>query len=200
MTLPHLFTSSSAVPTGAAIVAVALSFGPQRQLIEQSMVWHMVIQMPMLVLSGWLWAREFFRLRPDSLTSQWNRYGLTGFIGVQVAVSYWMLPTTIDRAIVLTEVDLFKLVTLLICGATLKQSFGRAPLTVQLFFVGVTVSMMAWLGLYFITTNLRLCNVYSLQSQVDAGYGLLALSAGIGATWLWAAFRQTAQPSSKCSN
>jgi hypothetical protein len=54
----------------------------------------------------------------------------------------------------------------------------------QLFFIGYAVPMMIWLGLYFASVDLRLCNAYSLESQVRAGHGLAALALALGALWL----------------
>jgi len=54
---------------------------------------------------------------------------------------------------------------------------------VQLFFIGYGLPMMAWLGLYLASTDLRLCNAYSLQSQWRAGWGLMGLTAVLGAAW-----------------
>jgi len=54
---------------------------------------------------------------------------------------------------------------------------------VQLFFIGYGLPMMAWLGLYLASTDLRLCNAYSLQSQWRAGWGLLGLAAVLGVAW-----------------
>lgn len=94
-----------------------------------------------------------------------KRYGATGFIGAQAIVAYWMLPLTIDHAIVLPQIDALKLVSLFICGAMLRHSVERSPAVVQLFFVGYTVSMMTWLGIYLATTDLRLCNAYSQKAR-----------------------------------
>lgn len=169
-------------------VAVALSVPPLRSVIEQSMAWHMVFQMPLLVLGGWLAARAWpprFSMR--SLAS-FNQFGLTGFMAAQVIVAYWMLPLAVDRAVVLPLVDGLKLVTLFIGGMLLADAFKRAPSELQLFFMGYWVSMMAWLGIYFATTDRRLCNAYSLESQVNTGWGLVALGAALGTVWLVSVF------------
>lgn len=60
----------------------------------------------------------------------------------------------------------------------------QAPLAVQLFFVGYGLPMMVWLGFYLASTDLRVCNAYSLASQVRAGQGLVALSAALGVVWV----------------
>jgi hypothetical protein len=154
------------------------------------MVWHMAIQMPMLVMGGWFAMSAFFNRRASALLAHWNRYGLTGFIAAQVIVAYWMLPLAIDRAIVLPQADAMKVVTLFVSGAMLKHSVERSPPVLQLFFVGYAASMMIWLGIYFASTDLRLCNAYSLESQAIAGRGIALWGITLGFAWLIGAIRQ----------
>ena len=176
----------------SAVVAVSLSIPPLRSTIEQSMAWHMVFQMPLLVLSGWLAAQSILPryvsgYLPQHLTRYWSRinhFGLTGLMAAQAIVAYWMLPLAIDRAVVLPQVDAVKILTLFLGGGLLADGFRRAPMVLQLFFMGYWVPMMAWLGIYLATTDLRVCNAYSLQTQVQTGWGLLVLGAALGATWV----------------
>ena len=171
-------TVGLAALTGFA--ALALSLPPLRPLIEQSMVWHMLVQMPLLVLSGafaataWAPAREL----------RWNRFGLTGFMLAQCILAYWMIPALVDRAVVMPSADAAKIASLWLAGAALGLGYRQAPAPVQLFFIGYGLPMMAWLGLYLATTDLRLCNAYSLQSQLRAGWGLVALAAALGVAWV----------------
>ena len=172
------------------VLAVALSVPPLRSLIEQSMVWHMVVQMPLLALGGWLLMSAAQHQQRSSLSAwptrlgHWNRYGLTGFIAALMVFAYWMLPLTLDRAVVLPTADALKVSSLLAAGALLRHSFSHSPAVLQLFFMGSAVPMALWLGSYFATTDLRLCNAYSLPSQVNTGWGLAALAGALGALWL----------------
>jgi hypothetical protein len=163
-------------------LACALSVPPARALIEQSMVWHMVVQMPMLLAAGWLWMGVVPPGRGQALEA-WNRFGLTGFIAGQVVFAWWMLPVSIDRAVVMPSADLLKLVSLLACGAVLRHSVERSPAVVQLFFVGYAVTMLIATGVFLATTERRLCNAYSLDSQLNAGVGVAALGLALGAAW-----------------
>lgn len=165
-------------------IASALSVPPLRSLIEQSMVWHMIVQMPLLVLGGWMAMGAASESALSHRLAAWNRYGLTGFIAAQAIAAYWMLPLAIDRAVVMPTSDLLKIVTLLACGGLLRHSISRAPLVMQLFFVGYAVSMTVWLGLHFGTVDLRLCNAYSLESQQRAGLAIALLGCVLGGAWL----------------
>lgn len=176
-----------------SVLACALSVPPARNLIEQSMSWHMVVQMPLLLLGGWLLMGAVPQGRGLQQLNAWNRFGLTGFIASQVIFAYWMLPVSIDRAVVLPSVDLLKLVFLLVCGAMLKHSVDRSPAVVQLFFVGYAVSMLATAGMYLATTDRRLCNAYSLQGQLNAGLGVATLGVALGCAWGYRAVARTRQ-------
>ncbi len=170
--------------TALTLAAALMSVPPLRALIEQSMVWHMLMQMPFLVLAGYAAAAAW----PQSLgnrLAQFNRYGLTGFMLAQCITAYWMIPAMVDRAVVLPSADVAKVAGLWLAGVALRQSFLQAPLAVQLFFVGYGLPMLAWLGFYLASTNLRLCNAYSLESQLRAGQGLVLLAVGLGLAWAY---------------
>jgi hypothetical protein len=172
-----------------AAVGCALSVPPARSLIEQSMAWHMAVQMPMLVAAGWLLMGSGSKLAGMRMLGDWNQFGLTGFIASQLIAAYWMLPLAIDRAVVLPQADALKLVSLLACGAVLKASFDRSPAVLQLFFVGYGVSMLVCAGIFLATTDRRLCNAYSLDGQFSAGSGVAALGIALGSAWALRLYR-----------
>lgn len=159
------------------------------------MVWHMLVQMPLLVLGGWLVAGHWRARQPAALLERFNRFGLTGFIVTTLIAGYWMIPSSIDRAVVMLGTDVAKIITLWLCGAALRHSMQRSPLLVQMFFLGYTLPMIVWLGMYFATTDLRLCNAYSLESQLAAGNGLVVLGSGAGAVWLASLWKWRSQTS-----
>jgi len=98
---PRTFTMGAGAGPVVSLLACALSVPPARSLIEQSMSWHMVVQMPLLLLGGWLLMGAATQGPSLRQVDEWNRFGLTGFIASQVIFAYWMLPVSIDRAVVL---------------------------------------------------------------------------------------------------
>ena len=189
----------------ATAAALALSLPPGRVLIEQSMVWHMLAQMPLLLLAGALAAaaaeqRRWSSRATDRLqrAARFNRYGLGTLMLAQCLLAYWMLPALIDRAVLLPGTDAAKLAGLWIAGAALRLGLRQAPAAVQLFFGGTALPMLVWLGLYMAAGETRLCNAYTLDSQILAGRGLVALALGVGTAWVaWhlrARLRERAAP------
>ena len=176
-----------------AALAASLSLPPLRVLIEQSMVWHMLVQMPLLVAAGACAAAAW----PQAMGGRWariNRYGLTGFMLAQCITAYWMIPALVDRAVVLPGADAAKIATLWVAGVALRQGYVQAPLAVQLFFLGYGLPMLAWLGFHLASTEVRLCNAYSLESQLRTGQGLVALALVLGLVWAASLRRQLASP------
>jgi hypothetical protein len=176
-------------PIASALIAIGLSFQPARQLIEASMFWHMAVQMPLLLLTGWLVGVARPKITNIRILQFFNYEGLTAMLIASFLLAYWMLPSAIDQAVVRFDFDAFKVISLIFCGLVLQNFFFVSKLVVQLFFLGYALSMLTWLGIYFATTELRLCNAYSLESQVLAGKALCALGATLALGWLWKAIR-----------
>jgi len=171
------------------LIAISLSFAPLRIYLEQSMFVQMVIQLPILFISGALISETKLVTQFFSTIKVIDVYGLTSFMVAQVILVYWMLPISIDRAVVIPWVDGVKIISMIIAGICVGQALQKAPQTVQLFFIGYFTAMMIWLGLYFATTEVRLCNVYSLSSQHFTGYGLVVMSGMLLVWWSWRALK-----------
>ena len=179
-----------------AALAAGLSVPPLRSLIEQSMAWHMAVQMPLLVAAGWCGLSAVWPAAGGRALDAWNRYGLTGLLAALGLLAFWMLPSSVDRAVVSPGVDACKVLSLLLCGALLGHSVARAPTVVQLFFVGSALPMMIWQGVYLAATERRLCNAYTLDSQADAGRALAVLAVVVGLVWLVGVWRRAPAPRS----
>jgi hypothetical protein len=171
-------------PITCGIVAIGLSFHPARQLIERSMFWHMAIQMPLLLLTGWFVAQRNAGVFKNRVIHYLNYEGITGMLIASFILAYWMLPLTIDQAVISYSADLTKIASLIFSGFLLQNAFAVSNRMVQLFFLGYSLAMLAGLGIYFITTDLRLCNAYSLESQILTGKALCFMSSTIGFGWL----------------
>lgn len=179
--------SPRALGLSIAAFAAALSLPPLRSLIEQGMAWHMAVQMPLLVIAGALAARPRRRGHPRS--DRWDAYGLTRFMAAQAILAYWMLPVSVDRAVVLPWVDAAKVASLVGAGALLGTALARSTTVVQMFFTGVAASMLVATGMTLALSDARLCNAYSLDSQLRAGTATAAWGVALVVAWMLASTR-----------
>lgn len=162
--------------------AVALSLWPLRANIIEDMFWHMDIQIPLLIVVG-----AMIKISAPALhetLSRFNAYGLNSFIASQVILAFWMLPISIDRAIIHWEYDLAKIISLIMCGWLIQVSFKKTTLVIELFFIGYFLAMMLWVGVYYIQSDVRLCNVYTQESQQYAGGGLIFYAVMLSLIWI----------------
>jgi len=190
-TLMKKYSWQGAGILGILIIATGLSVPPFRGIIEQSMFMQMVIQMSLLFIGGAGLNTFSFAKKITQYLASWNVFGLTGFMLAQMILIYWMLPISLDRAVVMPLVDVAKVLTMIVAGFLVGDALKKSPVALQLFFIGYFAAMMIWLGMYFIYTDMRLCNAYSLSSQYWTGYGLCAISIAIVSYWSYRVLKKS---------
>ncbi len=163
------------------VAAITPSLPFARVLIQTSMAFHMLFQIPMLILAGYV-----CKTQTDanySLTESFAQWLWIYFAGL-----FWMLPISMDKALLYPLWDLFKIISLLITGAVLRVVF-KSNRVLALFFIGSTAMMLFFVGFYYQSTDLRLCNAYLIESQQEAGVGLI-LAASLLLTFLFWKIKQ----------
>lgn len=131
------------------------------------MTFHMLVQIPMLIIAGYC-------LKQKILGSQYTlAASISQWLWVYLASAFWMLPISLDKALLYPEWDVLKILSFLITGAVLKIVFQSQRL-LALFFIGSMVMMLFFVGFYYQQTDIRLCNAYLIESQQVTGIGLIA--------------------------
>jgi len=169
------------VATGAAlIVASVLLF--LRTWLEATLVGHVLVQMPLLALTGWLLGSAF---EPglDRIMERWNRFGVSGFTLAILTILFWMLPRSVDSAVANPTYEMFKFVSLPCTGAALALSFPRThPLFAGALKANI-VSMLAVLAWVYTAAPVRLCNSYLVSDQKMLGAGMAVLAGALAINW-----------------
>lgn len=150
---------------------LALALPTTRMAMEADMSLHMLGQIPLLMLAGWLTvgtirAPRWYRVVDEG-----------GWFGVLVAVfaaSYWMVPWVLDAALVDPRFELLKFFGLpLLVGAPLRWSWPRLSIVGRGFIVTNMLSMTAFVGWLYIAAPVRVCVYYLVDQQTLAGKMLL---------------------------
>ncbi|HPN02347.1 MAG TPA: hypothetical protein PKV03_13025 [Methylotenera sp.] len=135
------------------------------------MTFHMLVQIPLLVIAGYFLSKQL----SVNIVNQPLYFYLSCWLWVLLASMFWMLPISLDKALLDPNWDIFKILTLLISGFLLRSALA-GPKILSLFFIGSTVMMLFFIGYFYQDSELRLCNSYLIESQKTAGLGLFIMA------------------------
>lgn len=152
--------------------------------LESSMTTHMLLQIPLLVATGFATSR----LLPENLQSRLlNTVGgaLPCLVIAIFASSFWMLPRSLDAALVnpFTEIGKFLSIPLFI-GMPLALAWRRLSILGRGFVWANFYSMLAVLGWLYIAAPVRVCNSYLVNEQVSTGWLMVKLALLLFIWWL----------------
>ena len=100
LTLPTRSQAQSAI---GCVIAAMLVLPAARAALEQSMLRHMLLQAPLLLLAGACLAGGGGpRLR--AAVARWNAYGITGLLATAGILSGLMVPRALDLALVVPAI------------------------------------------------------------------------------------------------
>lgn len=147
--------------------------------LELTMVGHVLIQLPLLVICGWL-ITPSLPPRWKSAIEKYNEYGIPGILIVTFTVIFWMLPRSLDAALATPVMEFAKFVTLpTLIGIPLALSWPLLTPVTKGFVIGNLLSMLTVLGWLYTQAPIRLCNYYLINQQQQVGTLLLAITVGI---------------------
>jgi hypothetical protein len=172
----------------AAGLWLILWLPPVRIAFERDMAVHMIVQLPLLALAGFLLAARFRAHEPRWLAeADW--LGIPGLLLVIFATSFWMLPRTLDAALADPLIDLAKFLSLpLLVGLPLGLSWYRMPALGRAFLWANFIPKLGSIGGLYLSAPTRLCAFYRLDQQASAGWALIAVAVALGLLWFLAAF------------
>ncbi len=172
---------------GLALAAL-LTLPPVAGVLEACMVGHVVIQIPLLVMAGWLFGsaiKAAAAAKTRALLQSCNGEGIPGLLLAVFAALFWMLPRSLDATLVEPVVELGKFVSVpLLIGLPLCLSWHRLPSIVRGFVWANLVSMLAALGWLYLEAPVRLCNSYLVDQQAMLGRALLLIAAAVALSWI----------------
>lgn len=155
-----------------------------RGLAAADPVIHVLVQLPLLGLAGWVAVRAL------GLTT---RYALTALIVALWGLAFWMLPRSIDAALARPLVDAAKFVSLpVLVGAPLALAWDRLHPVLRGFLKANALSMLGVLGYLYLHAPMRICNSYLVNDQERLGVGFLGLAVALAVLWSVPVF--TGQP------
>lgn len=170
-------------PLALALAWLLLVMPPIGPWLSSTMVGHMLVQIPLLVVCGHALGRYLLQRSP-TLARYTVAYRWPLMLCAVITLTVWMLPRLLDLALESTTVNAAKLLSLpFMAGLPLGVAWrSLGPVARGLLHVEAlaTVWRVGWL---YLDSPSRLCTQYVLDDQARAGTWMLALGCGY-AVWL----------------
>ncbi|WP_179151926.1 hypothetical protein [Oceanobacillus senegalensis] len=146
---------------------------PVVTMSESIMVVHMHMQMPLLVIAGMLFT-PYLKQKFPGFFVNWNQNGLPGIMLFMIIVIYWMIPRTMDEALTIPAVELFKFISLpFLAGIPLRDSWGKLTKFGKNTVFVILSLLSIVLGWLYIASPVQLCNNYLVTEQKALGWTFL---------------------------
>ncbi len=151
--------------------------------LKATLVTHVLLQFPMLIVGGVLLGISIGR-RPRA-PRETAMQGIAALLLAGFCLAFWMLPRWLDAAVLDLRVDALKIASLvLLVGMPLGWGWRRVGALARAFTWANAVSMLAVLGVFYVSFQERLCNNYLVNEQAILGSTMLAAALvlfGLGA-------------------
>ena len=173
----------------AASLFIAANLSPAAIVVfEATMVSHMLVQLPLLCISGALIARDNPALQRWLL--RLDRGGAIALVIGSGWLFFWMLPVNLDLATLDYRYRLLKVLSVpLAIGLCLFWAWCRSSALLKLVLLFEAWASITRLGWLYIESPVQLCSRYLLSEQLLTGRLLLAASALLaGAALAWGLF------------
>lgn len=132
-----------------------------------------VIHLPAWLILGYLAGRHLVR---EPRARAWNPMGLTGLVFFVGTLAFWMIPRSVDSAVLSGAVDQVLHLSLLCAGFALGWSVPAMPFVLRAAGGIYGASMTFALGALYTHYSGLLCGTFTLLQQRQTGHQLYILS------------------------
>lgn len=166
-------------------LGLALASPPVRDALQATMTAQMLVQIPLLVVAGWLIARAV-PWRVNAALGRWDGGGIPGLLLASFASAVWMLPRMLDASVDDPWFAAAKFVSVpLLIGVPLALSWPRMGFVARGVFLLEAVATAFRLGWLYLVAPVRLCSNYLIGDQQLLGRLLLAIGAAVCLVLVW---------------
>ncbi|MBS1746395.1 MAG: hypothetical protein JST21_09530 [Bacteroidetes bacterium] len=137
---------------------------PMNEWFSETMLRHQLLQLPAMLALGifaGFWFSKYFHI---SFT-----VGITLLIFIMFSFIFWMLPHSIDLAVINTSFNRAMHVNMLLAGLFMIPILQSTLFEVKIIFLGMLSSMLIATGITLTVYDLLLCSSYNIAQQKETG-------------------------------
>ena len=151
------------------ILFALLSF-PLNSWLSASMPRHQIIQLPAIFLLGLVLGANFPFLNIKEIS--WK---IAVLIFIMASFIFWMLPHSIDYAVINTMFNRVMHLNMFIAGILLFPVLRNILFEIKILFLGMLSAMMLATGITLRAFNILLCSSFDIGQQKETGFYLIIL-------------------------
>ncbi|GFE84166.1 hypothetical protein GCM10011487_61660 [Steroidobacter agaridevorans] len=184
----------------AGLLAVCFTILPSvllldvvRHVIESRMLLHMLLEFPVLFLSGAAAGALMLAHwdRAARVVEKMDYRGLTAITLVLCVSAYWMIPASLDNSLLRPGVAFVKYTSWWFGGWMLAVSWQRMSEVLRMFMLGNLCWMFGSVGLLYQASESRLCVNYLFGDQQMTGRALVTVAVFLAALLAYRAYWYT---------
>ena len=136
----------------------------------ETMPRHQLIQLPSMILIGLILGKIFGN--KIKLELQWS---ISILIIAAFSVVFWMIPRSIDLAVIHADFNRLMHVDMIITGFFIQSILKNTIPEVKITFLGMISSMTIATGIALTAFNLLLCSSFTMEQQKETGKLLIII-------------------------
>lgn len=141
---------------------------PLNAWFSETMMRHQLLQLPAMLVLGiaaGFWFSKYFHI---GITT-----GITILIFIMASIIFWMLPHSIDYAVINASFNRIMHVNMLIAGFFAIPVLQKTLFEIRIIFIGMLSSMLFATGITLTNYDLLLCSSYDISQQKETGIRLI---------------------------
>jgi len=125
---------------------------------------HQAVQLPIIFGIGIAIASYFKNLNIKELS-----WAYSALIFILFSLIFWMLPHSVDLAVINPLIDRTMHIHILICGILLVASFKTISFEIKTFYLAMLSAKLATVGIVMKVFNILLCGSFTILQQQETG-------------------------------
>ena len=149
------------------LLFIGLSF-PLNEWLSATMPRHQLVQLPAIFLLGLILGSYF-----SSLKIKETSWGLAVLIFIMSSLVFWMLPHSIDYAVINKTFNRVMHWNMLIAGFLLRVVLRNILFEIKILFLGMLSAMILATGIALRVFEILLCSSFDIYQQKETGMYLI---------------------------
>lgn len=132
--------------------------------LSYTMPRHQAIQLPTMFGIGIAIALYF-----KTIIIKEPSWAYSSLIFIFFSLIFWMLPHSIDQAVIYPAFNRLMHIHIIVCGILLVASFRILSFEIKTFYLGMLSAKLATIGIVMRVFNILLCGSFTIRQQQETG-------------------------------